>query len=103
MSLVSVKIVLWLQLTHWGIESDGTVNHLLETSNPRTTEYAISISTEKPLPIKPKQWFKAEITGECSLGLILHNDVPARAYLCNANTIRIDDEVFTDINHTTPK
>ena len=90
----SITLVLWLQLTVWGIESDGTVNHLLETMNPRAREYAISISTPGPLPVKPHTWFQAKLEMECDLAWTLHNDNLARAYICNANKIFVNGKVY---------
>ena len=89
-------LVLWLQLTAYGVEKDGTVNHLLETEHKRNTQYSISIS--RPRPFYPEikamhTWFLARVKMECQLvwGVDEHKGMPygapRRKYICNADTM----------------
>lgn len=93
---VSKTLVLWLQLTVYGVEKDGTVNHLLETEHKRNTQYSISISRPKPLYPEIKAmhtWFLARVTMSCMMvyGVDEHPGMPYGAsrkkYICNAETI----------------
>lgn len=109
MEWLPVKIVLWVQLTAWGVESDGTVNHLLETPRNEMNQYSVSISLDEPLPIKEKHWYRIVMEGECSkVWTMLPDDdnkprhfdwgSSSRAWICNANRININNEMFNNIS-----
>ena len=91
-----IEMVLLLQLTIYGVEKDGTVNHLLETEHKRSRQYSISISRPRPLYPEIKAmntWFWAKVKMDCQLvwGIDEHKGMPygasRRKYICNAETI----------------
>lgn len=109
MEWIPVKLFLVVQLTTWGVETDGTVNHLLETQRSSQTQYSVSISTNKPLPIKENFWYEIVVEGECSKLYAMNPDDDnkprhgdwgtwSRAWICNANRIKLNNEIYIDIS-----
>lgn len=109
MDWIPVKLALILQLTAWGMEKDGTVNHLLETQRGTQPTYSISISTKKPLPIEPYLYYEYMVEGECSKVWTMNPDddnkprhgdwgTSSRAWICNANRIKLNNEIYNDVS-----
>ena len=56
--------MVYLTITAYGIEDDGTNNYLIETVN-KSNHRMISISTKEPLPYKENEIFLGRVQGEC--------------------------------------
>ena len=74
-----VVLVLWLKNTTFGIEDDGRVNHLLETSHTSEGKYSISFTYKELLPFEDR-WVLMRVIGECS-------QVLDRVKICNADRL----------------
>ena len=80
-------------------EGDGTTNQLLMSGTTwSNSQYAVAISTDKPIPLKLNEWFKAQVDMECSRVYTVKNDGGGqygwgsvdRSYVCNAKEITIN-------------
>ncbi len=106
MKTVLITLVMWAKLTTWGVEDDGTVNHLLETATGPNPQMHLSFSAEDALPIMPNVWTKIVIRPrwkECQEGFGVDDfntgtviiPVSRRSYICNVNKLEINGEIFT--------
>jgi hypothetical protein len=96
--------VLWLVLTVQEKDYDGVYNHLLETKLGPDHQYAVSISTDEPLPIKVGDMVRVRFDGECDKVWMLEDNkaletvypygVPRRASICNADVLVIEGKAY---------
>ena len=97
---VKVTVVMWVKLVAWGVEDEGTINHLLEGRDIRYHNYSLSYSSSEALPVKPHTWFKIKFSGECQKNFALDPTpkgmegafpfgVPRRHSICNVDKIGI--------------
>jgi hypothetical protein len=105
METVVITMMLWVRLTAWGVETDDTVNHLLETATGPNPQISMSFSSVKPLPVKENTWFQIIIRPnwmECARSFGIDDLdtgvtilwIPRRAFICNVDKLEINNEVF---------
>jgi len=99
---VDLSLILWLHVAIVGLDYDGVTNQLLLSEGP--TPYAISLSTDEPLPFKLGESFVARVIMECAFMWIhIEDESVARigdwgphkpAYMCNADKLIVDKNEY---------
>jgi hypothetical protein len=94
---------MWLYISFAGYDNGEHV-YLIYSDNAPSIEYAISVTSSKPIPRKVKESFFAVLDMECFSTYRLINDdkarrygdwgTPAKAYTCTADRIGVDGIVY---------
>lgn len=88
---IKIVSVMFLHVAIQSQDHDGVTNQLLfARPDAKGNKYAISFSTDKPLPASFKKWFKAEAHMECQS----FNSNNPGAHVCNASKIIVDGKTY---------
>lgn len=99
-----LKSIMFLTVVIAEPEGDGSFNYLLERSVSGTRrQYSIAFSSPTDSGLKPGDSFYAYVNAECQEVWALDDNskptdlwesfgAPRRVYICNANSITIDEE-----------
>lgn len=106
---VVLKSVMYLTVVFAGPEDDGSFNYLLERKMSGTErQYSISHSYPSDMGLKEGDSFYALVEATCSEMWALDKTppsmessfpwgIPRRAYICNAETIKIGNKTYKSL------
>lgn len=89
----TVSKIMILHIAIAAVDHDGVSNHLL-MSEGEASSYAISLSTDNPIPYKYNEWFKAKVNMRCSEVSEYVEEHKVKAYICNADSITIKNTKY---------